>query len=93
MRFLDEYINSLMLWSEFTAQFWPILSFDQKYCLTYVVGVVTMADLLQNQQNKNLWAVPVCLHIICEWKRILICDLLLQDHDKNNGKSSEFIQT
>ena len=59
MRFLDEYINSLMLWSEFTAQFWPILSFDQKYCLTYVVGVVTMADLLQNQQNKNLWAVPI----------------------------------
>ena len=75
-------IYSLQAWSEISSQFFPILGYDGKNCLIYVVA---MADFKQNQQTKNLWA--ECLNIISEWKILLICEILLKDHHLIDGKS------
>ena len=68
----------------YSAFFWIL---TENTALSYVV---TMADLKQNQQNRNLWA--GCLTIIPEWKIFLICEIFLQDHNLIDGEFSVLFQ-
>ena len=79
---IDGDINSTPLWGQISNLFSPFFDFDQKNCLILCSNNGGFVTKSTNQKSlRRLFA-----HYL-KVKNVLICGILLQDHEKYNSES------